>query len=193
MNASFAARIATAAVAGTMALSVFGLAGCSQSGSDDADRIAQLEQEIAQLKEQQNGASGTQGSTSTDTGQNAAKGSDATGQDAGSGQTATNQSEITDATVLDFSNRADALIAEADAATAPSDRSQLIATYFDFDSRFDALEVEIDRYGDQKEMEYRNGAIAWEDYRVIDAQLDGIEARLDYAKDGLEWRFGVDD
>lgn len=182
MNASIAARIATAAVAGTMALSVFGLAGCSQSGSDDADRIAQLEQEIAQLKEQQNGTSDTQGS-------------DATGQTAGSGsgQTATNQSEITDATVLDFSNRADALIAEADAAAAPSDRSQLTATYFDFDSRFDALEDEIDRYGDQKETEYRNGVIAWEDYRVIDAQLDGIEARLDYAKDDLEWRFGVDD
>lgn len=193
MNASIAARIATAAVAGTMALSVFGLAGCSQSGSDDADRIAQLEQEIAQLKEQQNGTSDTQGSGAT--GQDTARASDATGQTAGSGsgQTVTNQSEITDATVLDFSNRADALIAEADAATAPSDRSQLTATYFDFDSRFDALEDEIDRYGDQKETEYRNGVIAWEDYRVIDAQLDGIEARLDYAKDGLEWRFGVDD
>ena len=193
MNASIAARIATVAVAGTMALSVFGLAGCSQSGSDDADRIAQLEQEIAQLEEQQNGTSDTQGSDAT--GQDTAQASDATGQTAGSGsgQTATNQSEITDATVLDFSNRADALIAEADAATAPSDRSQLTATYFDFDSRFDALEDEIDRYGDQKETEYRNGVIAWEDYRVIDAQLDGIEARLDYAKDDLEWRFGVDD
>lgn len=193
MNASIAARIATVAVAGTMALSAFGLAGCSQSGSDDADRIAQLEQEIAQLKEQQNGTSDTQGSDAT--GQDTAQASDATGQNAGSGsgQTATNQSEITDATVLDFSNRADTLIAEADAATAPSDRSQLTATYFDFDSRFDALEDEIDRYGDQKETEYRNGVIAWEDYRVIDAQLDGIEARLDYAKDDLEWRFGVDD
>lgn len=185
MKKSIAAKVATAVVAGTMALFAFGLAGCVQMGGSDAERIAELEAEIESLKAQQDEASESQNNSAGEGNQQQQKDREH--------KSSTSTQEITDKTALDFSNRADDLIAEAEAATPPSDRSKLISTYFDFDARFEALEDEIDRYGDQKEMEYRNGTLEWEEYRVLDAQLDGIEARLDYAKDDLEWRFGVDD
>lgn len=184
MRTLTAARIASAIVAGTLALSVFGLAGCSNS--DDERRIAELEQQVQQLQSAQgeSSASGTDGAQS---------GSGAAASDSQASTPQALAGEITDATTLDFSNRADALIAEADAQQAPADRSQAISIYFDYDARFESLEDEIDRYEDQKEAEYQQGTLAWEDFRVIDAQLDAIDARLDQSKSNMEWRFGVDD
>ena len=63
----------------------------------------------------------------------------------------------------------------------------------DFEQRFDALDREIDLYDDQKELEYKSGALGWEDYRSVEVQLDYIEDRLDFAMDSLELRFGIDD
>lgn len=183
MKASVAVRIAAAIAALTMTLSVLGLAGCDlQDNDSDSERIAELEREVEQLKSQQ---------PANDASANADSGADANDESGQTGQGVA--ASVVDAATLDFSERADALIAEADAATPPSDRAELVSLYFDFDARFDALEDEIDRYGDQKEMEFRNDAAPWEEYRAIDAQLDGIEARLDSAKDRLERRFGIDD
>lgn len=185
MKKSIAAKVATAVVAGTMALFAFGLAGCVQMGGSDTERIAELEAEIESLKAQQDETTESQNNSADEGNQQQQKDQEH--------KSSASTQEITDKTALDFSKRADELIAEADAATPPSDRSKLVSTYFDFDARFEALEDEIDRYGDQKEMEYRNGTLEWEEYRTLDLQLDSIEDRLDASHDSLEWRFGVDD
>ena len=198
--------VAATALAGTMAFAVFGLSGCVVRGSGDAQRIAELERQVAELQEQaqdqgsQDQGSSSQGSSESgsassgssqgQSGSNAGTGGDSN-PNAGSG--GASAVEITDATVQDFASRAETLIAEASAAQVPADRSALISTYFDFDQRFDALDDEMDRYDDQKELEQRNGVISWDEYRAIKLQLDMIEDDLDRASDELEWRFGIDD
>ena len=192
MTASIARKIAAFAFAGALAATTLGLVGCSQSGSSaDADRIAELEREVDELKAQQ---AGTQDQGSSTDASNSQQGTATDSSTAATQQQSTTQTtEFADATVADFSARADELIAEADAATPPADRSELIQMYFDYDSRFEALEHEIDLYDDQKELEYRNGAITFEQYRQIDIQLDTIEHKMDVSIESLEWRFGVDD
>ena len=195
MTAPIAKKIAAIAFAGALAATALGLAGCSQSsGGADSERVAELEREIDELKAQIANDQDQGSQTGTDTGTLGAQQGASTDSATTTQQQTTPQStEFADATVEDLSNRADALIAEADAATPPSDRSDLIQMYFDFDSRFEALEHEIDLYDDQKELEYRNGAITFEEYRQIDLQLDTIEHKMDVSIESLEWRFGVDD
>lgn len=199
--------VAATALAGTMAFAVFGLSGCVVRGSGDAQRIAELERQVAELQEQaQDQGSQDQGSNSQGSSESGSDSSGSSqgqsGSNAGTGGNANSNAssgngasaaEITDATVQDFASRAEALIAEASAAQVPTDRSALISTYFDFDQRFDALDDEMDRYDDQKELEQRNGVISWDEYRAIKLQLDMIEDDLDRASDELEWRFGIDD
>ena len=178
---TYAKQLTVFALMGLLAFSVVILSGCSSQNNQDAQRIAELEQEIETLKNQ-NGAS-----TSQQSGNQA--------QQSTQQQTANvpTPSESSDAKVKDFASQASALIAEADAAQTPGDYDSRISSYLDFNHRFDLLENEIDFYADQKELEYRNGAIEWNDYRIIDTQLDMIENDLDYAKEELELRFGVDD
>lgn len=71
--------------------------------------------------------------------------------------------------------------------------SARIDVFFALDSEFNQLETELDTYENQKEAEYRNGSLSWEQYRTLELQLEQIEDRLDNAQDSLELRFGVDD
>ncbi|HIY84421.1 hypothetical protein [Rubneribacter sp.] len=199
---ALAKKAALTVAAGALALSMGALAGCASSNNADAQRIAQLEREIEELKSQGSGESSSSGSSSNTPGSNdsaandaAANGGSSSSSDgsANSSNTGTSGIQITDATAQDFSARADALIAEADAAQVGADRTATIATYLDFDQRFEALENEIDLYDDQREIEYKSGSLDWKGYRAIEAQLDYIENRLDHAKDSLELRFGIDD
>lgn len=194
---ALAKKAALTVAAGALALSMGALAGCASSNNADAQRIAQLEREIEELKSQGSGESSSSGSSSNTSGSNdaAANGGSSSSSDgsANSSNAGTSGIQITDATAQDFSARADALIAEADAAQVGADRTTTIATYLDFEQRFEALENEIDLYDDQREIEYKSGSLDWKGYRAIEAQLDYIENRLDHAKDSLELRFGIDD
>ena len=71
--------------------------------------------------------------------------------------------------------------------------SARIDAFFALDSEFNQLETELDSYENQKEAEYRNGSLTWDQYRTLELQLEQIEDRLDNAQDSLELRFGVDD
>lgn len=194
---ALAKKAALTVAAGALALSMGALAGCASSNNADAQRIAQLEREIEELKSQGSGESSSSGSSSNTSGSNdaAANGGSSSSSDgsANSSNAGTSGIQITDATAQDFSARADALIAEADAAQVGADRTTTIATYLDFEQRFEALENEIDLYDDQREIEYKSGSLDWKGYRAIETQLDYIENRLDHAKDSLELRFGIDD
>ena len=181
-------RTAPIAASVVLALSLGTLAGCASAGGSDAQRIAELERQIDELKSQKSNDGAPDASASEGAGGagSAGSGSAAAGS-AGSGI------QITDATAQDFSSRADALIAEADAAQPDADFGARVAAYMDFEQRFDALDREIDLYDDQKELEYKGGTLGWEDYRSIKVQLDYIEDRLDFAMNSLELRFGIDD
>ena len=174
-----------------LAVSAVALTGCIPTG--DAQRIAQLEQELANLKNQNS----TNTNNTTDATQQQNTQQQNTQQQAPA--TATTQTAIpapgesSDATVKDLNTRADALVAEADAVQYPGNLNSAISTYMSYNQQFEMLEHEIDMYENQKELEYRNGTIDWNTWRMIDVQLETIEQKLDFSQESMELRFGIDD
>lgn len=154
------------------------LIGCGNNSEEQ--RIAELEAEVERLQNEQNSDDASATGDATD---------DANNQD----QASRNQTTYDNPTVQDFSDRADELISQAEAAEVPSDRDVRIDSYFELDSKFNALELEMDTYEDQQEGEYRSGSLTWDDYRSLELQLEQIEERLDASQDKLENRFGIDD
>ena len=154
------------------------LVGCGNNSEEQ--RIAELEAEVERLQNEQNSDDAPATGDVTD---------DADNQD----QASQNQTTYDNPTVQDFSDRADELISQAEAAEVPSDRDARIDSYFELDSKFNALELEMDTYEDQQEGEYRSGSLTWDDYRSLELQLEQIEERLDTSQDKLENRFGIDD
>ena len=157
---------------GLMALltlgTAFALVGCSNN--DDAQRIEELEAEVERLQNEQNAITPEQAPVT---------------------DTAAVQSD--DGTIQGYSDRAEDLISRAKAAEVPGDSSARIDAFFALDSEFNQLETELDSYENQKEAEYRNGSLTWDQYRSLELQLEQIEDRLDNAQDSLEIRFGIDD
>lgn len=153
------------------------LVGCSNNS--DEQRIAELEAEVERLQNNQSASDAT-----TD---------NQTANDATQNQNAQSKTTFDNATIQEFSDRANDLISQAEAAEVPSDRNARIDGYFKFDSEFNALELEMDTYEDQQEAQYRSGSLSWEDYRSIELQLEQIENNLDTAQDKLEIRFGIND
>lgn len=197
------ARVALFAAVGTIALSGTLLAGCASSGSDQQilDKLNQMEDEIAQLKGDQNGASGTASapdggsdaasSTGTD---GAATGQSATDQNASAASgTATSSATDLEAAIADFESRASAAVQTADAVAVPNDFNQRPQAYFDATAPLETLEHEADQLDYQLEASYRQGAIDANALWTLDNRLDAAEDSLDAAKDRLELRMGVDD
>lgn len=178
-----------------LALSAVTLTGCIPTG--DAQRIAQLEQELANLKNQSSTNTNNTNNTADTTQQQNTQQQSTTQQQAPA--TATTQTAIpapgesSDATVKDLNTRADALVAEADAVQYPGNLNSAISTYMNYNQQFEMLEHEIDMYENQKELEYRNGTIDWNTWRMIDVQLETIEQKLDFSQESMELRFGIDD
>ena len=147
----------------------FVLVGCNNN--DDAQRIEELEAEVERLQNEQN-------TTTTD--QNGTK-------------AAPEAVQSDDGTIQGYSDRAEDLISRANAAEVPGDNGARIDAFFALDSEFNQLETELDSYKNQKEAEYRNGALTWDQYRSLELQLEQTEDRLDNAQDALELCFGIDD
>lgn len=146
------------------------LMGCSNN--DDAQRIEELEAEVQRLQDQQ-GTNNTDQQTTTQS------------------ESAAVQSD--DQTIQSLSDRAEDLISRANAAEVPGDNNTRIDSFFSLDSEFNQLETELDSYENQKEAEYRNGSLTWDQYRSLELQIEQIEDRLDNAQESLEIRFGIDD
>lgn len=147
------------------------LIGCSSN--DDAQRIHELEAEVDRLQSQQS-TNSTDQQTNNPQQESAAVHSD-------------------DATIQSLSDRAEDLISRANAAEVPDDRNTRIDAFFSLDSEFNQLEAELDSYENQKETEYRNGSLNWDQYRSLELQIEQIEDRMESSQNSLELRFGIDD
>lgn len=147
------------------------LVGCSSN--DDAQRIHELEAEVDRLQSQQS-TNSTNKQTNNPPQESAAVHSD-------------------DATIQSLSDRAEDLISRANAAEAPDDSNTRIDAFFSLDSEFNQLETELDSYENQKEAEYRNGSLNWDQYRSLELQIEQIEGRMENSQNSLEIRFGIDD
>lgn len=147
------------------------LVGCSNN--DDAQRIQELEAEVDRLQSQQS-------TNSTD-------------QQASNSQQESAAVHSDDATIQSLSDRAEDLISRANAAEVPDDSNIRIDVFFSLDSEFNQLETELDSYENQKETEYRNGSLNWDQYRSLELQIEQIEDRMENSQNSLELRFGIDD
>ncbi len=158
---------------------VVALGGCSNS--EDAARIAELEQQVEELQAEKDAGAQTDAAS---TEQGAAKTDDAADEQA---------ALDADPTLADFSTRVDELVAEFEAVEPTSDRDADFQTYLDMESKANALDEEMDRYDDELERAVRAGDMTREDYRAAERELDRLDDRLSAAEDSLEYRLGVDD
>lgn len=177
--------IATMGAAFLLVLS-FGLAGCQQAGGSDADRVAELERQVADLQSQideQNASSSSSAATASSAATDDAQAAANDAADA-----AANYPEVGE-----FQTRVVELEDACAAVTPSGDRSADYQTFLDMQSQLDQLEHEMDAYEDEREADARAGSLSREDYLAIDHAIDVLDDRLDRAEDGLERTLGIDD
>lgn len=190
-----AAAAACIALGGALLLS-----GCSNSA--DQQRIAQLEQEIDDLKQQNVQSQGTTtdnaSSGSTTTGTDGTQ-SGGTQQGSGSNSSLRGSSALNDdvkATwpeLADFESRVAAIEQDFAGVTRSSDINANYQTLLDKKGASDALDFEMESFEDAREREARAGAITYEQYLQVEHAISYLDDRLSIAEDQLELALGVDD
>lgn len=158
------------------------LGGCSNSS--DAARIAELEQEVEQLKSEQGKGTSNAGASSGA----AAEGSGAASAEALAADLTAAYPEL-----ADFEARVAELEVTCEGVEAASSRDENYQTFLDVKYELDQLEHEMDAYDDEKEYAAQSGDLPYEDYMAIERAIDRLDDRLDYAKDGMELKLGIDD
>lgn len=162
----------------------------SESTKDLQNQIAQLEQQIADLKSQQfNNTTGnspeasTSETTPSDTAQQTKK--DAPVPEESNVQNSKTIEEIT-ALVDAFSQKVDTV---RPSGTESEQKNQ----FFTLKSELDSIELEMDRYEVLMEADFRAGTLSADDYYVKERDLERLEDKLDLSEDTLEVLFGIDD
>ena len=181
-------------------LSVPVLAGCQKSSRETEleNKVDQLEQEITSLEKQANSNSAnTAGSVSdnsgavnnTDTAANNASGSTNGTNTSSANTTAQNSSfDVTTATIESLTKAVDDATAAADAATASGNITDDRNQFFTLKAGLDAVDDQLDIYDDYIEMQQRQGAITFDDYRSREIEIEKLEDRLDLS----EKKIGMD-
>ena len=172
---------------GALALAIaamLAVSGCSNDA--DAQRIAELEAQVAELQGQADDAADTATTTDDDA--------------AAAAQAPTSIAPEADASVLEaypevasFTSRVEELEASCAAVTAGSDAAANYQTYLEMKAQLDLLDDEMDLYDDQQEYAARTGSIEYNDYIQIETALDRLSDRLDYAEDSMEFTLGIYD
>lgn len=177
-------RLAAAACA--LALPAIALAGCISVDSDERvlEKLDALEAEIDALKSGQ-----TNGDAAPLKGEdNRADVIPSQGGDETLGDLGESYPELSD-----FERRVSELEA-ACASIEPKDTlDENYRAFLDMKYELDALEHEMDAYDDEREFAAKSGDVPYGEYMEIERAIDRLDDRLDYAKDGLELRLGIDD
>ena len=183
----------TMALAGCLAVSL-AVAGCNQQAtSDDAARVDELEQQVADLQAQLD-EQPQQESQDTEADQGAA--SDSEGKQP---QSSASSQELDDAVtseypeIADFEKRVAELEKTCAAVEVSSDRSTNYQTFIDVKHQIETLEHEMDGFDEEQEYAAQSGSLPYEDYMTIERSIDRLEDRLDHAEDGMEITLGIDD
>lgn len=183
----------TMALAGCLAASLV-VAGCNQqTTSDDAARVDELEQQVADLQAQLDEQS-QQGSQDTEADQGTAPDSEGQ-QPQGNASSQELDDEVTSAypEIADFEKRVAELEKTCAAVEVSSDRSTNYQTFIDVKHQIETLEHEMDGFDEEQEYAAQSGSLPYEDYMTIERAIDRLEDRLDYAEDGMEIALGIDD
>lgn len=173
------------AATGAAALLVFALAltGCQQSTGTDADRVADLERQVAELQEQID---------QTDAASSSAAADATASSSASSAASAADATPVND-TIAGYETRVAELEDACASVEASGDRSADYSTFLDMKTELDQLEREMDAYDDEQELAARQGSLSREDYIAIERAIDALDERLDRAEDSLEVTLRVDD
>lgn len=187
------------------ALSLFSLTlftGCqSRSGENTAElknQISQLEQQVTDLKSQQSNSTTTpspeaskessSGTVTSDTTQQAEQSAPQT--EAPTTQTSKTQSPKT---IEELTALVDAFAQKADTASPSGTGSEQRNQFFALKSELDSIELELNRYDDLLEADFRTGTLSANEYYTKENNLERLEDQLDKSENTLEFLFGIDD
>ena len=163
-------------------LSIFILTGCDDDDNKDANyrklesRVAQLEQDIATLKN-----TGTNNSTNSESTDNSANSSNTISNEAASD------------TIESLTSAVEEVTSKADSATPSGNTEESRTQFFNLKDELDLVERRLDTYDDYIKAQYKQGNLSYEDYRNQEQALEDIEDKLDASEDRLERTFGIND
>lgn len=169
-----------------IALTLVGALALSGCNSGDAERIAELEQQVQELEAERGSATDDSTASTTTTTTTPA--------------TTTVTPPEPDANVLanypeiaDFDSRVAALEESCKGVTASGDANADYRTYLDKKVELDMLDDEMDRYDDEQERAAAAGTISYADYVEIETAIDRLSDRLEYAEDSMMFELGIYD
>lgn len=164
------------------------LGGC-QGNSADAQRIAELEAQVEQLQEAQDGSEPAADPTAADPADDAAT-DDAPSASAPAPDTAVTKNYPD---VSKFESRVADLEKTCSSVKVGKDADANYRAYLDVKAELDALDDEMDLYDEQQEAAARSGKIEYNDYIQIETALDVLGDRLDRAEDSMQYKLGIYD
>lgn len=182
------------------ALSLFSLTlftGCqSRSGENTAElknQISQLEQQVTDLKSQQSNSTTTPSPEVSKESSSGTITSDATQQAAQSAPQTEAPTTQTPKTIEELTALVDTFTQKADTASPSGTGSEQRNQFFALKSELDSIELELDRYDDLLEADFRTGTLSANEYYTKENNLERLEDQLDKSENTLEFLFGIDD
>lgn len=161
-----------------LAFTVSVLTGCEDDREDELEaKVEQLEQQVTDLENKDNG---TQSG-----GQNAST------QENGNAGTETDTSGNADFASL--SAAVQEMTAKADSAKPSGTAREQREQYYNLKKEMDDIDHQLDLYDDKLESQYRNGELSASEYRSQEKDIDKLEDALGASEDRLEILFGIDD
>lgn len=112
---------------------------------------------------------------------------------AGSGETDDSQKNLSNENIEDLKEEVRKWVQIVDSVAPSADPEKRKTEFLDLKQQGNQLEKRLDLYEDFLENEYRQGNVSYEEFRMMEGEIDGLEEQLDNAEDKLELSFGLDD
>lgn len=207
-------RLCVVAAASAAVLTACGGQQGQAGVQEPSERVAELEQEVAELQgaqellagqvagiqqipqqEQAAEAGSTDVQADIPADMAAAAEEKASGQQASAGQETKGSGapSVSKAEIDKLSGEVDAAVKAADAQTPAGTNEERMKQFMDAKSALKAVGNTVDTYDDVLERDYKAGSMTREAYLPLEQQLDALDEALDQAEDRLELRFDIDD
>lgn len=112
---------------------------------------------------------------------------------AGSGETVDSQKNLSNENIESLKEEVGKWVQSVDSVAPSADPKKRKTEFLDLKQQGNQLEKRLDLYEDFLENEYRQGNISYEEFRMMEGEIDGLEEQLDNGEDKLELSFGLED
>ena len=167
-------------------MTVLLLSGCQPAANNPEtealkEQITRLEQQIADLEQQQTSPVTENGNVSGTTDNDS------------SAEPSSGETPATTYTMEELTVMVDDYTEKVGAASPSGTASENLEQFFSLKKEENEIDDALDLHEDELEYLYRNNFLTREEYKKSERELEKLEDRLDDAEDHLEYTFGIND